>query len=252
MITSDKTSQRTAMVFAAGLGTRLKPLTDSIPKALVPYRGTPLIEEVIMKLRSFGFDRIVINVHHFASMIEDFIASHHGFGAEILFSDETDLLRDTGGGIKHAAAILGRAPFLVHNVDIISNIDLDWFYGKHIVSDGAVATLLVSERDTSRYFLFDEKMVLVGWMNIATGEVKSPFEEIRREKCEILSSKFKMLAFGGMHVISPDIFPLMESWPEKFSIVDFYLSIADRFKICGCKAPDGTNIVDVGKLSQLL
>ena len=251
MTDKDKISPRTAMVFAAGLGTRLRPITDTIPKALVSYNGTPLIEQVILRLQSFGFHRIVINVHHFASMIEDFIASHNGFGADILFSDETDLLRDTGGGIKHAAAILGRAPFLVHNVDIISNLDLEWFYNEHLSNKEAVATLLVSERKTSRYFLFDDSMSLVGWVNIATGEVKSPFPEIQSSTCPELAAKYRMLAFGGIHIISPSVFPLMNSFPEKFSIVDFYLSVADKCRISGCIAPDGTNLVDVGKLSQL-
>lgn len=241
---------KTALIFAAGLGTRLKPLTDTLPKALIPYEGVPLLERVLLNLKSYGFTKVVINVHHFADRIERFVTEADRFGIDISFSDERDLLRETGGGIRHAAQYLRGESFLVHNVDIVTNLDLEWFYSQHNPKD-ALATLLVSERETARYFLFDNGMRLTGWVNLSTGEVKSPFAEIRQQNCLELVKQYKTLAFGGMHVISPDIFHLMESWPEKFSIVDFYLSVADKYVIRGCQAPKGTSLTDVGKLSQL-
>lgn len=242
--------EKTALVFAAGLGTRLKPLTDTLPKALVPYQGTPLLERVLLKLKSSGFTRVVINVHHFADKIEQFVYDSGGFGMDISFSDERDLLRETGGGIRHAEKYLSDGTFLVHNVDIVSDIDLNWFYSQH--KEDALATLLVSERETSRYFLFDDAMRLKGWVNISTGEVKSPYSDIRSERCQVLTKRYRTLAFGGMHVISPSIFPLMKTWPERFSIVDFYLSMAQSHIIRGSLPPSGASLVDVGKLSQLV
>lgn len=156
---------KTAMILAAGLGTRLKPLTDRMPKALVPYEGVPLIERLMLRLREAGFTRTVINVHHFADMLEDFIRSRDGFGLDVAFSDERDLLRDTGGGIRHAfmSGLIGQEPVLVHNVDIItSGIDLDRFYrylgAFNAAATGSAtpaATLLVNGRTSSRYLLAD-------------------------------------------------------------------------------------------------
>lgn len=231
-----------ALVFAAGLGTRLKPLTDTMPKALVPVSGVPLLERVMTKLIAAGYDDIVINVHHFADMIRDFVAAHDNFGVRVAFSDETDLLRETGGGIRHAAPLLaGDEPFLVHNVDIISNLDLAWFRAQH--REGDLATILVSDRPTQRYFLFDEAGLLVGWTNIATGEVRSPYAGIDPDCCT-------RLAFSGIHYISPAIFPLMRDWPEKFGIVDFYLSVCRTHAVRAAVMP-GLELHDVGKLSEL-
>lgn len=232
-----------ALIFAAGLGTRLKPLTDTMPKALVPVSGKPLLQHVMEKLVAAGYDEIVINVHHFAEMIRDFVAANEGFGARVSFSDETDLLRETGGGIRHAEPLLadGTEPFLVHNVDILSNLDLAWFRAQH--HPGDLATILVSDRETSRYFLFDEDGLLVGWTNIATGEVRSPWPGIDPDRCT-------RLAFAGIHCISPAIFPLMHPWPEKFSIVDFYLDVCRTHAVRAAVMP-GLEIHDVGKLSEL-
>ncbi len=242
------------MVFAAGLGTRLKPLTDSIPKALVSYQGRPLLERVLMKLKSSGFTKIVINVHHFPEQIIEFLHSNQDFGMDILFSDEKELLRETGGGVKYAEGVILSQlsgseydSFLVHNVDIVSDIDLNWFYAQHNSFNGVerpLATLLVSDRETARYFLFDSENRLVGWTNVITGEVRSPYGTID-------PNKYRKLAFSGMHVISTAIFPLMSDFPEKFSIVDFYLSMADRYIIKGVVQPKGVSIVDVGKLNQI-
>ena len=238
---------RTAMIFAAGLGTRLKPLTDNQPKALVRYHGVPLLESLILKLKDSGFDRIVINVHHFADMIEDFVRSKDGFGVDVLFSDERDCLRDTGGGLRHASSLLlagdTSSAVLVHNVDIVSNVNLRDFYEK-AVSQNALASLLVSRRKSSRHLLFDEtdgNCRLKGWTNVQTGEVKSPFGEISPED-------FSHYAFSGVHLVSPKFLALMESMPEKFPIMDFYLSLAADYSIFGVEAPDGCTFLDVGKI----
>ena len=231
-----------ALIFSAGLGTRLKPLTDTRPKALVPVGGVPLLERVMVKLTAAGYDDIVINVHHFAGMIRDFVAAHNNFGVKVTFSDETDLLRETGGGIRHAAPLLaGDEPFLVHNVDILSNLDLTWFQAQHRAGD--LATILVSDRPTQRYFLFDEEGLLVGWTNIATGEVRSPYPGIDPDACT-------RLAFSGIHFIDPAIFALMRDWPEKFSIVDFYLAVCRTHAVRAAVMP-GLQLHDVGKLSEL-
>ncbi|MCR5709248.1 MAG: NTP transferase domain-containing protein [Bacteroidales bacterium] len=232
-----------ALIFAAGLGTRLRPLTDTMPKALVPVDGIPLLERVALKLVAAGYDDLVINIHHFAGQIRDFVASKNGFGVKVSFSDETDLLRETGGGIRHAAPLLedSDGPFLVHNVDIISNLDLGWFRTQH--RDGDLATILVSDRPTQRYFLFDGDGLLVGWTNIATGEIRSPWPGIDPDSCT-------KLAFAGIHLIDPSILPLMSDWPEKFSIVDFYLSICRTHPVRAAVMP-GLELHDVGKLSEL-
>lgn len=230
-----------ALIFAAGLGTRLKPLTDTMPKALVPVGGKPLLEHVARKLIAAGYDQLVINVHHFADQIRAYVAEQDSWGVDVQFSDETDLLRETGGGIRHAAPLLGGEPFLVHNVDILSNLDLAWFRAQY--QEGDLATILVSERETQRYFLFDDDRRLVGWTNIATGEVRSPYPGIAPDQCT-------RLAFSGIHFISPDIFPLMQAWPEKFPIVDFYLSVCRTQTIRAAVMP-GLEMHDVGKITQL-
>ena len=165
-------SKKQAMIFAAGLGTRLKPLTDTMPKALVPVAGQPLLWHVAMKLRAAGFERIVVNVHHFASQIVDYLKANGNFGLDIRISDETGGLLETGGGIKKALPLFDpSAPILIHNVDILSNVDLNALY--HLAcEDGADALLLVSRRKTKRYLLFNDDHVLQGWTNIETGEVR--------------------------------------------------------------------------------
>jgi NDP-sugar pyrophosphorylase family protein len=206
----------------------------------------PLLEHVIIKLKNGGFNDLVVNIHHFGDQITDFLANNNNFGVKISISDERDLLRDTGGGIKYAKPklypeYLSREPFLVHNVDIISNLDLKWFWNQH--NNKYLSTLLVSDRDTSRYLLFNDDDILVGWTNVKTGEVKSPYSDLQVDQC-------KKMAFAGIHIISPLVFSLMNSWPEKFSIIDFYLSIADKYPIKGVQMP-GLELVDVGTLDNL-
>ena len=230
-----------ALIFAAGLGTRLKPLTDTMPKAMVPVQGEPLLAHVLRKLKHAGCKEAVVNVHHFADQISDYLATHD-FGLSVSISDERDQLLETGGGIKKAAHLLGSSePFLVHNVDILSNLDLAAFYALH--KPERLATLLVSERETQRYLLFNAENRLVGWTNIKTGEVKSPYADLDVSACQ-------KLAFAGIHVISPAIFPLMESWQGQFSIIDFYLSVAASSLIIGEKVPN-LQLVDVGKMDSL-
>lgn len=231
-----------AFIFAAGLGTRLKPLTDTMPKALVPVAGKPLLEHLILKMKHSGFDDIVINVHHFAEQIIDFLAQKQNFGIRIRISDERQQLLDTGGGIKHAAPLFCTdEPILVHNVDIFSDVDLAWFYRQH--SPEALATLLVSERQSSRYLLFDEQLRMRGWTNVQTHEVKTPYNDLQVEVC-------RHLAFAGIHVVSPDIFDLMEGWSGAFSIIDFYLAVAKQAKIEGVLRHD-LHLLDVGKADAL-
>ena len=232
-----------ALIFAAGRGNRLKPLTDTIPKALVPVDGKPMLEHVILKLKAAGFDRIAINIHHLGQQIIDFLRANDNFGVEIYLSDEREYLLDTGGGIKHAEPFLnGNEPFLVHNVDIFSNVDLQRLYQHHI-ENKALATLLVSQRKTSRYLLFNNDNRLCGWRNRETGEVKSYYPYFDPEQ-------YKAYAFSGIHVISPEIFRWMEEWTGKFSIIQFYLSICARTHIQACEYP-GLKLLDVGKPETL-
>ena len=226
-----------AMIFAAGLGTRLKPLTDRMPKALVPVDGRPLLQIVLQKLRRAGFDDIVINVHHFADMIEAWCQSETG----IRLSDERQELLETGGGIKHARPLLQDCQrFLIHNVDILSNVNLEAFMQ---AGEKHEATLLVSQRDTQRYLLFDNDMRLVGWTNLKTGEVKSPYPGLNVDECQ-------RFAFAGIHQMSTSLFPLMDEWPAKFSIIHFYLAVCAQHPIYGYIQPD-LRLMDVGKLDTL-
>ncbi|MBP1638929.1 MAG: Mannose-1-phosphate guanyltransferase [Bacteroidetes bacterium] len=232
-----------ALVFAAGLGTRLKPMTDTMPKALVPIDGKPLLEHVLRKLIANGFDEIIINVHHFADQIIAFLEKNDNFGIRIVISDEREALLETGGGIKKASWFFDDGkPFLVHNVDILSNIDFEKLYRYHLEHQG-VATVVVSERDTARYLLFDDDLRLNGWTNVKTGEVKSPFEALDISLC-------RRLAFSGIHVLSPQIFDLMAGWNGKFSIIDFYLAIASQTEIKGF-VPSNLHMIDVGKIDSL-
>ncbi|MDR1543996.1 MAG: nucleotidyltransferase family protein [Prevotellaceae bacterium] len=232
---------KTAMIFAAGLGTRLRPLTDKTPKALVEIGGKTLLQIAIERLQDAGFQRIVINAHHFAEQIFEFVQNHY-FDVEIIISHEKDLLLDTGSGIFFAKEKIGtKKPFLLHNVDIISNADLQKLYDFH--NPETLATLLVSSRNTSRYLLFNEENILVGWTNVKTGEIKTPFKKLDLEKC-------KMLSFNGIHVISPKIFELMQNFEQPFSIIDFYLSVCRKEKILACQQPD-LEVIDVGTVEKL-
>ena len=252
------------MIFAAGLGTRLKPLTDTMPKALVRVGGEPLIKRVILNLAAAGVERIVVNVHHFAEQIIDYLKDNDNFGLDIRISDETAGLLETGGGIKKAAPLFDpTAPILIHNVDILSNVNLSEFYQiasrseeseggsekRRVKSEesnccGAVdAVLLVSWRKTKRYLLFNDDMKLVGWTNIETGEVRSPYPDLDPKKC-------RMYAFAGIHALSPRLLKMMDEFPDRFGIIDFYLKACATHNIKGY-VKDDLKLMDIGKLDTL-
>ena len=198
-----------AMIFAAGKGTRLKPITNKMPKALVKVNGIPMLQRVILKLIHYGVDEIIINVHHFANHIIEFLKKNEHFGIRIEISHEEDELLDTGGGLKKASWFFNdNQPFILHNVDILSTIDLTKMFEYH-QNNNALVTLAVRERESSRYFLFNQNNQLCGWQNVKTGKIikHNPTNETQR------------FAFSGIHIIHPDIF---DYWPDssKFSIVN--------------------------------
>lgn len=237
-----------AMILAAGLGTRLKPLTDTMPKALVPVAGTPLLDINIRRLQQQGYDRFVVNIHHFAQQIRDYVALQD-YAPQVLFSDETGQLLETGGGLKKAQQLFrDDEPILIHNVDILDNVDYEHFSRQHLPDEDAV--LLVSRRKTQRYLLFDNAMHLMGWTNVATGEVKSPYEYVRRTGLSQHGEPLNMFAFSGIHSFSPRLFALMDRFPDRFSIIDFYLSVCHRSHIVGL-VKDDLRLLDVGKLDTL-
>ena len=233
-----------AMIFAAGLGTRLRPITDTLPKALVPVCGKPLLYHCICKLRDEGYDDITVNVHHFADQIRAYL-DRNDFGVRISVSDESSLLLETGGAILHARDLLlpCEEPFLVHNVDIVSNLSTSIL--RENTRPEALATLLVSERKTRRYLLFDDDMRLVGWTDISTGEVRTPCPSLDADKC-------RKFAFAGIHNISPAIFDAFSETgvPKRFPIMDFYLKACATYPIYGVAVP-GLRLVDVGKIETL-
>lgn len=228
------------MILAAGLGTRLKPITDHLPKALLPIGGKTLLEWQLDRLRSAGINEVVINVHHLAEQVMTFVREHDSFGMDIHFSDERAMLLETGGGLRKAEPLLGTdAPVLVCNVDVLSNIDLPALIQSH--DPHSLATIVVSPRVTQRYFLFDKHRRLAGWTNIATGAV-------RPEGLNI--SGLEQLAFSGMHVVSPQIFPLLNNYLEKFSITDFYIEQCGTYRIDGY-VPNDYRMMDIGKIDHL-
>lgn len=252
-----------AMILAAGMGTRLKPLTDHTPKALISVGGQPLLDRLATRLRSQGYRRLVVNVHHLADQIEEHIAAQDGYGIDVSISDERDGLLETGGALKKAAPLFDATePVLIHNVDILDNVDYDWLRRQHLDDEDAV--LLVSRRKTQRYLLLDNAMRLVGWVNTATGELRSPYDwlknpdearldmdayqlHIRRGTSEL---SFNLFAFSGIHSFSPRLFPLMERFPDRFPIMDFYLQTCHRTRIYGVQK-EGLRVLDVGKLDSL-
>ncbi|HUX43864.1 MAG TPA: nucleotidyltransferase family protein [Terracidiphilus sp.] len=205
-----------AMLLAAGLGTRLRPLTDDRPKALVEVAGHTLLEIALRRLRAAGVRQVMVNTHHHAEMIADCLREHNNFGMDVSISHE-DLLLDTGGGLKKTAAFFlesGDEPFLMHNVDVISTIDLAEMVRRHTERD-ALATLAVKDRETSRYLLFDADGQLCGRRAGPVGEL-----ELVRPATGV-----RALAFCGIHVISPGIFAKLEE-EGAFPIVPAYLRMA--------------------------
>lgn len=225
-----------AMILAAGLGTRLKPFTDKHPKALAVVNGKTILQRNIEFLAKFGITDIIINVHHFANEIIEFLDGKKNFGSKITISDESGEVLETGGGLKKAAWFFeaNDAPFVVMNVDVLTDIHLRGMIEQH-KKIKPLATLAVTNRHTSRYFLFDEMDLLCGWKNIKTGEQK-----ISRE-----ASRYTQKAFSGIHLISPKIFSLMYM-DGKFSMVDLYLELAKTHSIVAFDH-NNSKFIDVGK-----
>ncbi len=230
------------MIFAAGLGTRLKPLTDTMPKALVPLAGKPLLQWQVEKLRDAGITDIIVNVHHFPDMIIDTIRQNSGWGCNIMISDERDQLLDTGGGLRKITP-LRLSPqgervnesILACNVDILSNIDIPSLIARY--EESGISQLVVSDRQTQRYLCFDEQNQLCGWTNMATGELKG--------------TDGRHLAFSGMQILSPDALALLNEMPEeKFSLIDFYLKVMGEVELKAYVQKD-YRMMDVGKIDQI-
>lgn len=230
-----------ALIFAAGLGTRLRPITDTIPKALVPVGGVPMLERIICKMRDAGMSACVVNAFHFADKVVSFLGSKD-FGIPVSVSLESGgEPLETGGGIRHAGPLLRGGRFLVHNVDILSDLDISWFLARD--RQDSLATLLLVDREADRYLLFDDSMRLVGWTNVVTGEVKSPFPDFD-------PLKYRRYSFCGIHIVSDSVFELMEDWPDRFSVIDFYLKSAATHPIYGVVAAD-LNLIDIGSPAKL-
>ena len=246
-----------AMIFAAGLGTRLKPLTDTLPKALVPLAGKTLLQWQIEKLKAAGITDIVVNVHHFPDMIIDYLRDNDNFGCRIAVSDERDMLLETGGGLRKAKHLLlgvasresgnNDAPILVCNVDILSNIEIPTLLRAY--NPDEMGVVVVYPRETQRYLVFDETQRLCGWTNIATGDVRGP---IANTQYPIANTQ--NLAFSGMQVLNPRIFEVMDEVVkekgDKFSLIDLYVSIAEK-EILRAYIPENYRMMDVGKINQL-
>ncbi len=228
----------TAMILAAGLGTRLKALTQDKPKALVPLNGKPLLQHCIENLIANGFNHIVINVHHFGEQIIDFVESHH-FNADIQISDERDLLMDTGGGIVKATPLFKNSKaVLVHNVDIISNVNLGEM-NQQFLESGDDAWLLTQDRETNRKLLFREDHQLIGWRNKADGNFKWVYDSF---------GQYQEMAFSGLHFFRKNLFAGFECKPQ--SVIDLYLKLAKNDRILS-KPIQPDYWFDLGKPEQL-
>lgn len=227
-----------AMIFAAGLGTRLKPFTDKHPKALAVVNGKTLLQRNIEYLKQIGFDEFIINVHHFADQIKAYLRTHENFGVNIRISDETDEVLETGGGLVKAKDLIGDESFLVMNVDILTDLNLEDLIQFHYEKQPLV-TLAVSERNSSRKLLFKKNRQLAGWKNYTTNE-------------EIIASSdpLKELSFSGIHIINPKIFKHMPS-SGKFSIMTTYMELMKTEKILGFDH-SGDRWIDVGKPESIV
>jgi NDP-sugar pyrophosphorylase family protein len=236
-----------AMLFAAGLGSRLKPFTDIHPKALAEVNGKTLLERNIKYLQKFGITEVIVNVHHFAGQIIEAIEKNEGWGSKITISDESEEVLETGGGLKKAAWFFeGQKEFVVMNVDMLTDLDLGDMIMQH-QQEKPLATLAVTQRKTSRYFLFDWRGHLCGWRNVLTGEEKPADLKTRYEDDY---DDLKMKAFSGIHVINPIIFSLIQQ-EGKFSMVDVYLSVMQKKYINNFDHSGGI-LVDVGKPESII
>ena len=268
-----------ALIFAAGLGTRLKPLTDTMPKALVPVHGQTLLEYQIRKLQSAGINDIIVNVHHFPDMIIDYLRENNNFGSNISISDERENLLDTGGGLLKAwSTFAPDESLLAINVDILSDINLRDIIDEYprnqspVTRNPFLGLLVVKSRETQRYLCFDEHDNLCGWTNLATGETRpSSFHHSGEAGSLNAASSFRLLAFSGMQLLSPAALPLLQAYNSslsgasplserssrlnpsfnKFSIIDFYLHIVEHALGTLRALQIDLPLLDVGKLDQL-
>jgi len=230
------------MILAAGLGSRLKPFTDEHPKALAQVNDKSLLQRNVEYLKSYGIEDIIINVHHFASQILETLEKNNSWGANITVSNETSELLETGGGLKKAAEFFtsSNEPFVLLNVDILTDLDLGDMIKYHKLHN-SLATLAVSKRETSRYFLFDQNDLLCGWENVSRGE-----KIVTRKDTGPLKRK----AFSGLHIISPSIFKWITQ-EGKFSMVEVYLELSKSHLIYGFNHGD-CKFLDVGKPESIL
>lgn len=227
------------MLFAAGLGTRLRPLTNDRPKALVEVHGKTLLQHAVEHLQQYDVETIVVNIHHFGERVLDVLNQYNNFGANIIISDERDALLETGGGLKKAAPLLqGSMPFIVYNVDVLSNINLYKMLAYH-QEQNALATLATRKRESSRYLLFNREQQLCGWTNTKTKEVKMVRE----------AATTNNYAFSGIHIIEPALLDLIQQ-EGKFSITTTYLELAAQHKIIAYPH-DEDYWFDVGKPERL-
>lgn len=224
-----------AMIFSAGLGTRFKPWTDKHPKALAPVNGKSLLQRNVEYLQRWGISDVIVNVHHFADQVTDAIETNHGWGSTILISDETEVVLETGGGLLKAKTLFTPGEdLLTINVDILTDLDLAAFIAYHQQHQPLVS-LAVSERKSSRCFVFDKDQRLTGWRNLQTGD----------EKISIAAAPTFNKAFSGISLFSYSFFDALDM-RGKFSLVDAYLSLAARYKILGY-THEAINWVDVGR-----
>jgi NDP-sugar pyrophosphorylase family protein len=232
-----------AMVLAAGLGTRFKPWTDRHPKALALVNGKSLLQRNIEYLRQYGIEEVVVNVHHFADQIIEALRTNNGWGSRYMISDETAEVLETGGGLKKARSFLEGSTFVLMNVDILTDMDLSALIADHL-RNRPLATLAVTDRVTSRYFLFDDRDELCGWRNATTGQERMACPA-GPGRATAIRGPLTQKAFSGIHVIDPAIFPLMTR-DGKFSVVDLYLDLAADHPI---RAHDHSHsrLIDVGK-----
>ncbi len=232
------------MIFAAGIGSRLKPWTDEHPKALVEVGGMPMLQRVIARMTDVGINDIIINVHHYGEQIIDFVRNLDT-DANISISDERGLLLDTGGGLRKALPMIGDVPVLIHNADILTDIDLVEFINQHSQS-GADASLLVEHRGSARQLVFTANHALKGWYNRETGATRPDTFEIMPD--------YNMYSFNGVHIVGPSLFSDLRNFkPDEmpFSIIDFYLAEAASHKIIGYDMPRSAHWFDVGKPATL-
>jgi len=216
-----------AMIFAAGLGTRMGEITQTVPKALVEINGKSVLRLAVEKCTSHGFDDIIVNVHHFADLVEDEIRRLNKMGFRITVSDERELLLENGGGLYKARGFFDRQPFLLYNVDIISDLDLSALYVTHLANKG-LATLAVRHRPGNRFYLIDNKGLIRGWRNVSTGE------QILAGKVD---TELTEIAFSSMHIMEPEIFNYMQEGIYTFTTL--YLELAEKHKIYTFKHDDG-------------